>query len=92
MHGLALNVNTDLSYFASIIPCGITHRGVTSMAELLGVPIAATDVARFIVEEFAGVFDLDPYHPPAGHFPLMEGEAAGEHAWAEGFPTQEMMP
>jgi lipoyl(octanoyl) transferase len=35
-HGLALNINTDLAKFRNIIPCGISDRGVTSIAELLG--------------------------------------------------------
>ena len=35
MHGLALNVNPDLSYFNNIIPCGITDKQVTSMAKEL---------------------------------------------------------
>ena len=39
MHGFALNVNTDLSYFEHIIPCGITGKGVTSMQKELGKPI-----------------------------------------------------
>ncbi len=36
MHGLALNVNTDLSYFAGIVPCGLPDADVTSLAEELG--------------------------------------------------------
>ena len=36
MHGLALNVNTDLNYFKNIIPCGIFEYGVTSMEKILG--------------------------------------------------------
>lgn len=36
MHGLALNVETDLSYFDLIVPCGLAGRGVTSMREVLG--------------------------------------------------------
>jgi lipoate-protein ligase B len=36
MHGLALNVNTDLRYFDLIVPCGLCNRGVTSIASILG--------------------------------------------------------
>ena len=36
MHGFALNVNTDLSFFDRIIPCGIFHQGITSMEKILG--------------------------------------------------------
>ena len=36
MHGLALNVNTDLSHFDTIVPCGLHGRSVTSLTELLG--------------------------------------------------------
>lgn len=38
-HGFAINVNTNLSYFDHIVPCGITDRKVTSMARLLGEPV-----------------------------------------------------
>ncbi len=57
-HGLALNVETDLSWFGAIIPCGISDAGVTSLAWLLGrspgVP-AAMDAFR---TAFAAVFDV----------------------------------
>ena len=36
MHGLALNVTTDLSYFDLIVPCGLAGRGVTSLQQILG--------------------------------------------------------
>jgi len=38
MHGVSLNVNTDLSYFESIVPCGIVNCEITSMKQLLGNP------------------------------------------------------
>jgi lipoyl(octanoyl) transferase len=39
MHGFALNVNTNLSYFNHINPCGFTDKGVTSMEKELGRPV-----------------------------------------------------
>ncbi len=56
MHGLALNCTTDLRYFDRIIPCGIFHRGVTSLGTLTGVPVAVSDAGRTLAREFAGVF------------------------------------
>jgi lipoyl(octanoyl) transferase len=45
MHGFAFNVNTDLSYFDHIVPCGITGKGVTSLEKELGQPLNL-DVVR----------------------------------------------
>lgn len=44
MHGLALNVNTDLTYFSYINPCGFVDKGVTSIARELGSPVSFADV------------------------------------------------
>ena len=51
-HGLALNVNTDLSYFDHIVPCGISDRAVTSMQKLLGEEAEMEAVAYSLVYHF----------------------------------------
>jgi lipoyl(octanoyl) transferase len=56
MHGLALNVNTDLSWFGHIVPCGIADKGVTSMQRELGRPVDAEGVKESLKRHFAGVF------------------------------------
>ncbi len=56
MHGFALNVNTDLSRFSRIIPCGIFHKGVTSIQALLGKAMNLEDVQRSLTEAFGSVF------------------------------------
>ncbi len=55
-HGFALNVNTDLSYFNLIIPCGITAKAVTSMQQELGKPLELNAVAESISRNFGTVF------------------------------------
>jgi lipoyl(octanoyl) transferase len=62
-HGFALNVNTDLSYFRMIVPCGITGKGVTSLSRLLGTEIELRDVARIVASQFAQVFDREVVVP-----------------------------
>jgi lipoyl(octanoyl) transferase len=59
-HGFALNVATDLRGFEAIVPCGISDRGVTSLARLLpgGAP-AVDEVAQRVAEELAAVFGLE---------------------------------
>jgi lipoyl(octanoyl) transferase len=55
-HGFALNVNTDLSYFNLIVPCGITTKPVTSMQRELGRPLDMNAVAESISRNFGKVF------------------------------------
>jgi lipoyl(octanoyl) transferase len=56
-HGFALNVNTDLSYFQYIVPCGLT-KPVTSMAQL-GVRATLEEVGRRFTSHFMQIFDFD---------------------------------
>jgi lipoyl(octanoyl) transferase len=58
-HGFALNVNTDLSYFKMIVPCGITDKGVTSLSRILGRQIPLRDVAHVASSQFAHVFERE---------------------------------
>ena len=55
-HGLALNVNTDLSYFKRIVPCGLTWANVTSMAQELGAEQSVEQVRERFLQNFAEVF------------------------------------
>ena len=55
-HGLALNVNTDLSYFSRIIPCGLAWAEVTSMAKELGAAQSVERVKERFLHHFADVF------------------------------------
>ena len=55
-HGFALNVNSDLSYYETIVPCGIADRSVTSLARELDRPIGVVDVVPVVRESFANTF------------------------------------
>lgn len=63
-HGFAFNVSTDLSYFDTIVPCGIRERGVTSVSKLLGRDVALDEVRRPLAAHLAEVFDREPVQAP----------------------------
>jgi lipoyl(octanoyl) transferase len=59
MHGFALNVNTDLSYFNHIIPCGIQNKKVTSIKEELGRGVSMKEVKEVLKKNFEKVFNVE---------------------------------
>ena len=56
MHGFALNVNTQLNYFDTIIPCGITDKAVTSLQKELGIVVDMEQVKQKFKTHFAALF------------------------------------
>jgi len=58
-HGFSLNINSDLSYFSLIRPCGFGSRTVTSMREIFGSPVEPKDFCHQLIEQFAEVFGLE---------------------------------
>lgn len=58
MHGLALNVNTDLDLFNYIIPCGIQNKGVTSIKKELGKDVKLSEVEKNFLIHFKKLFDI----------------------------------
>ena len=56
MHGIGFNVNSDLSYFSHIIPCGIDDKAVTSMQRELGYTLNMDDVATILKEKLSDQF------------------------------------
>ncbi len=59
MHGFAFNVNTDLSYFEHIIPCGIADKAVTSLAQELGAPQSVAEVQTKLLNHLKTLFCFD---------------------------------
>lgn len=66
-HGFALNVNTDLSFYDLIIPCGLKGRQVSSMKAMLGCEVDLREVADRLAENFGRIFrrNMIPMPPTA---------------------------
>ena len=58
-HGFALNVNTDLSYFDLIVPCGLKDRGVTSMEKILGRRVEMDRAKGEVIRAFSEVYNME---------------------------------
>jgi len=59
MHGFAMNINTDLSYFNHIVPCGIQNKSVTSLSKMLNRKVDEEEVKQKLLKNFSEVFDVD---------------------------------
>ena len=59
MHGFAFNVNSDLSYFGNIIPCGIADKQVTSLEKEIGRPVDMKDVKEKIKSYLIHLFEME---------------------------------
>jgi lipoyl(octanoyl) transferase len=62
MHGIALNVDPDLSYFGNIVPCGIQDKAVTSMTKELGRQIDINEVRSVLTAQMAAIFNYQIAH------------------------------
>ncbi len=73
MHGFALNVNPDMSYFTKMNPCGITDRPVTSLVGLLGRPVSIEETVEVLQDRFAEVFGYEAGEVQHGAFVRGQG-------------------
>jgi lipoyl(octanoyl) transferase len=94
-HGVALNVNTDLSFFNLIIPCGIESKPVTSIEKELGNKVPLEEVANSVSRNFGQVFEsqilwlesLDALLKPTVGVPLREPRELQQIHKSEDGPT-----
>ncbi len=78
MHGFAVNVDPDVSYFGHIVPCGIADRPVTSLSELTGRRISIEEVVSAIVPRLTGLSNRKDVETQLGAFSRGAGSRAFE--------------
>jgi len=59
MHGIGFNINSDLSYFSHIVPCGIQDKAVTSMQQELGLALDIQEVSEILKKNIAKLFEFE---------------------------------
>ena len=59
MHGFAFNVNTDLTYFESIVPCGILDKQVTSLQKEINTEVDIVEVKHKLKKHIANLFEME---------------------------------
>lgn len=59
LHGIALNVSTDLDYDRLIVPCGLPDRGITSLSAETGRVVGMDEVKAVLLEELERTFDIE---------------------------------
>jgi lipoyl(octanoyl) transferase len=65
MHGIGFNINSDLSYFNHIVPCGIEDKAVTSLQQELGKPVDMKEVKAILLDKLAQQFGFNYVNTPA---------------------------
>ena len=77
-HGFALNVSPDLSYFAHIVPCGLSDAAVTSVERVLGRPVPLRQMEDLIIDSLGRVFGLEMVKARAGRPVSVETPVAAQ--------------
>lgn len=62
MHGIGFNVNSDLSYFKHIIPCGIDDKAVTSLGNEIGSRVDMNEIKNVLLKEMTALFQFQEIH------------------------------